>query len=587
MTALHSFRRRLARRLIEPVNVTVVGTSTVFGTGAPDAASGFVARLGQILRGRLGYPTGGLHLLPTHPGWTRTGTWAQPNADLGEASMSLTNGATMAATATCTGFRILFRQGSSVATTFTVTIDAGTAQTVTVQNGSSSSYDGTWESGPLTRGPHTVKITAPATGTCEIGSVYAYDGDETTGVRTWCGGVPGVTSARFSDTGYAGAVSHWRRIGSLAPAALVLMLSGNDYASQTDPAVFEANVRRVIALYRLTHPLPDAPVLLVHTYLRPGTGTPAHGWVDYGAALAHVAADTPAVDLFSVGSHWPTSQVDDVDDLLSSDNVHPTPAGHAWLAELVADRLIGDGIDYPSTPAPVDPTPLAQVVDPALVARWRASDLTAADGAAVGTWTPGAGSDLTPLTQTVSGRQPVLRANALAGRPVLTFTQPTAPYSTTGQCMATTAWTEPVLGPVTVAAVLRLRRPYGNAWSGISTTALSMLILGGELTMGMMAGTSSNGGYAIVGLNGWIGVVAVYDGLSSRLHQTRWATQHVPIPDHSAAGLTGLTLAGNNSGANTGNLDVAEFAVYRRALTENESDALLAELATTYGLTAA
>lgn len=578
--ALHAYRRGLARRHTIPADVIVVGTSTVFGTGASSVESGFTARLGQALRARHGVATGGCHYLPTHPGWTRGGSWSLANRDFGEASIALTAGAWIERTVTtCSGFVLQFRQGTSSASTILVSIDGAPAITVPVQQGVVSAHDGVWRSGPLPRGTHSIRIQAPSTGTVDVGGLYALDGDEASGIRTWCGGTPAVTSAVWTPA-HPAAASHWARAGALAPALLVFMVSSNDYATQVDPVVFKDNVRSAIELARLAGP--HCPVLLVHTYLRPGTGTPTHPWSAYGQRLAELATELTDVDVLDVGPHWPVDQVADEDNVISADDVHPTDTGHAWLADLVAEHLAA----VPDPPPSTGPT--LGAVDPAaltgLVSAWRAGDLPQSDGAPIASWAPYAGRETAPLTQPVTARQPTVRLDVVAGQAAARFRQPTAPYSTSGPYLATAAWATPAPSPVTVAVVARLDRPYGNAFSGIAASHLSMLILGGDLVMGMMAGPSTNGSYVVTGARRWAVYIAVYDGANSRFWQTGRAAQPVAIADHVADGLSGLTLGANHLGGNTGNLDVAELLVYDRALTETEAQDVLAVLARRYGI---
>lgn len=568
MTALHAFRRTMARRALAPVDVLCVGTSTVFGTGASALETTFTARLGEALGAR------GAHYLPTHPGWTRSGNWANVGKDFGQASVSLTGYAFVERTITGTGVRVLYRQGSSVAPTFVVAID-DMPHTVTVQQGVSSAYDGVWDSPPLSPGTHTVRVTAPA-GTVELGGLYAYDGDESSGVRVWCGGTPGVTSAAWTPNA-PGAASHWRRAGSLDPALLVMMVSSNDYASQVDPAAFKANVKAAVEFFRLACLAP--PVLLVHTYRRLTGSSGAHAFGTYGQQLAALASEMDDVDYLDAGVHFPVSQVADVDDLVTADNVHPSDTGHQWLADIVADRLTGPLPSPPSTAAGTVTSDPATW--PGLVSAWRASDLPAVDGDPVTSWAPYAGTETAPLAQATVARRPAVRVRQVGVSSAVEFRQPAG--STGGSYLTTTTWSTPA-SAVTVVAVARLDRNFGNVYSGISNAHLSMMILGGDMTMGMMSGAATNGGYVTTGANRWAVYVAVHNGPESRFWQSGWPAQNLTIPTHASAGLSGLTLAANAAGGNTGNVDVAEMLVFNRPLTDAEAQGCIDVLVRRYGI---
>jgi lysophospholipase L1-like esterase len=578
---LHAFRRMLSRRFIDTVDVVCVGTSSTFGTGASAVDAGIVSRLGQILRGRLGNGTAGVHYLPTHPDWTRSGSWAHVGRDFGQASTSLTAGGSLARTALCTGFRVWFKQGTSMAATFTVYVD-GTPHTVAVQAGNMGAYDGVWTSPVLPRGQHTLLIAGPTTGSAEIGGVYAFDGDEQIGVRVWNAGTPAVISAVWV-SGAAAAASHWRRAGSLDPALMVMIVGSNDHATQIDPATFKANIGSAIRYARLASRSP-LPVLLVLPYLRPGLGLGTYSFASYGQRLAELAAELPDVDYLDVSPHWPVDEASDVDHLFNADGVHPSDAGHAWMAELIAGHLLGDPITAQASATP-PPTSADPADLPGLVSAWRASDLAVgADGDPVASWAPYAGRETAALAQTNTARRPVLRMRQAGGQPAVEFRQPTAPYSTNGAYLSTPAWSIPAGAACTVVGVMRLDRNYGNAWSGVGS-ALSMLILGSsDMVMGMMSGASTNGSYVTTGAHRWAVYAAVYNGPDSRMWQTGCPVQQVTIGSHASAGLGGLTLAANASGGNTGNLDVAELFVYHRALTDTEAQGVLDVLARRYSI---
>lgn len=164
------------------------------------------------------------------------------------------------------------------------------------------------------------------------------------GVQVINGGIGGSTSADYTST------TTVSQIGALTPLAIVHMIGSNDYANGLDPATYRSNVEGTITrldnAYASAAPAGSQPLVhvLIHTFQRldvnPATAT--YPWSAYRDALQAIAAADPADRvLIDLAPTFAASGVygSDPFDLIRPDNIHPTDAGYALIAELVADAL--------------------------------------------------------------------------------------------------------------------------------------------------------------------------------------------------------------------------------------------------------
>lgn len=126
------------------------------------------------------------------------------------------------------------------------------------------------------------------------------------------------------------------RIASLKPAVIVHMLP-NDYSHQTDPAVFASNVTARIEYFDsvLTE---QCQHVLVHPYQRQDWTPPTYTWDEYEDALRTVADSRLDVVMFTLNPSYVANGIPGPDPLglISSDTIHQTPAGYAFMAMLFA-----------------------------------------------------------------------------------------------------------------------------------------------------------------------------------------------------------------------------------------------------------
>lgn len=155
----------------------------------------------------------------------------------------------------------------------------------------------------------------------------------TPGVHGYNAGEGGTTSANFLTS------TERTNIGNLNPAAVFIMIGANDYANGVVPTTFKSNLATVLA--DLHTKAPNAFLFLAHTFQRLDVITPAYPWSQYRTQLIELAQANPAWTIFlDVGDEFAAQGVPGTDpnDLVASDAIHPTDAGH----QLIADTFLRD-----------------------------------------------------------------------------------------------------------------------------------------------------------------------------------------------------------------------------------------------------
>ncbi|WP_062518794.1 SGNH/GDSL hydrolase family protein [Demequina silvatica] len=130
-------------------------------------------------------------------------------------------------------------------------------------------------------------------------------------------------------------------IAGVKPAVMFHMVGSNDFNAQRTPANYESDL--VARLAYLDGVLPSPVVhVLVHAYQRLDVASPTYAWSAYGAALRRVAGRAPASRLcLDLSGAYEASGVPGGDplDLVSTDNIHQTAAGYAFMTSLIHREL--------------------------------------------------------------------------------------------------------------------------------------------------------------------------------------------------------------------------------------------------------
>lgn len=182
----------------------------------------------------------------------------------------------------------------------------------------------------------------------------------TAGVQGVNAGVGGTTAANYLTT------TTITDVASLDPVMILHMVGSNDYASGVAPATYKSNLLAKIDALDAQIGVPHVHIL-VQPYQRTDVTNPTYPWSAYRDAMAELAAAAPSTRaLIDLDPIYTTAGVPGADgyNLLDTDNVHQTDAGHTVMADLIVDALTID-VTIPvaetvaDTVAPSVPTNLA------------------------------------------------------------------------------------------------------------------------------------------------------------------------------------------------------------------------------------
>lgn len=331
---LSAFKSAMQNIGSAPVRVAAIGSSTTVGSNSGNHLNRYTNKLEKLYQNRFtASKVGGFGILGVNSFnqiWTATGTTATINEGIASRSRQMSASATINRTfAPCTGFTILFAEGDG-AQPFTVQVDGGNDVIVTPNSSGVKRYTGiqTVYSG-LTRGYHNLKITA--TNACTINYVSAHDGDETSGFNLATSGVSGAKASDLTDP------YMYQAIGTWGADLVIIMIGSNDYASNTNPATYKTNVATMISNVKANT---SASIVLAHSYRRLDVGSPTYPWSQYATQLQALANENEGVVFVDIsGEGWPESQVADTSNLIDSDNIHQTDAGHEYMSILMAEKI--------------------------------------------------------------------------------------------------------------------------------------------------------------------------------------------------------------------------------------------------------
>lgn len=561
--AFAAFRYGLATRDVKPAVVACIGSSTTEGWNASMRGNQWVDLLGQAFAAQFG--GGGSYVLTNDPAWGITGTAADVSEGVAARSLRLEAGATMTLTVDdCDGFTILSCEGATQAGAFTVSIDGAAATTVTPADNGSFRHWGERLFSIARRGRHTIKITASAQTT--INGVYAHRGDKYTGVQVWNSGRAGARAQDF------GSFYIWQRLERLAPSLVTMIFGANDFGGQVPIATYKTELQNRINTMKAWTKVPS--ILLLSTYKRLDQASPAITWDQYRQATQEVAEANPGVCAFrDITDLWPASQALDVFDVIDTDDVHMTDAGHKlYLSQMSA---------FLAVPATSKRAPVELGAVKGLAAQFSPSSLGLADAAAVTSW-QACGSRPVPATPDGGTAPTFTLTGGPGGKSGVKFDASLSQrlYSTWG------AATLPIPA-ITIAATFRTPAVLteANLFSGASGNWFNFDILGSTFRMGVAGAGQlvSDSGVALPDTD--YAVVLVYAGSGgakmfiNQLGGYKSGTV-------ATATLAGIRFASNPGGAAAfASYTLGEFALYDRAIPDSVSRTLMRGMADRIGLT--
>lgn len=335
------FRAALNTIATSPVNILATGDSITLGSKAATTGDRWLEVLGRSLVSSYDpsrslaveyapvWPTS----VPFSNPWVNTGS---PTVNLhfgpGRGAGNLTAGKTMQYTFTGTGFDLYYAQGPSGSGfgEFSYAVDGGAPTTVDARDATMLGSRRVRVTG-LASASHTIDL-APVSASVPIEGITGYAGTETSGIRAWNGGHGTYTSAEFADP----AEPHWLDIlDTVLPTLYIIELGTNDCVLGSPTAAqFRTNVETIIANVRARCAVEPA-ILLVALYQALGRTN----WVDYVTAMQDLVAADGQAQLFSLVPYFGGYVDVPAGVYIDADRIHPTSAGHAYIAGLIQTAL--------------------------------------------------------------------------------------------------------------------------------------------------------------------------------------------------------------------------------------------------------
>lgn len=331
-------------------NILFLGDSITHGEGATTLAGGFENLTRLLLQSQRGGNQGeGCVPMFRTDRWTLAGTWGGGGYGPFAASISSSvSGSTATATMVGTSFDVFFVKTSATAA-FTVQIDSETPISIGGSN-ASPLFSQANVASVIGGGSHTIKITAPTSGTVFLWGVSANDG--VGGVRCHNIGNHGKFASDAAASNDFASLTGW--IGSLAPDLTVITFGVNDYASAVGVSAFTTAMQQLITAAKAI-----GPVALIAQNPVGAVASPAQS--AYVAAIASLATSNGVLwyaDMFTRwGATYPKAAL--LGFINTSDKTHPTDTGHADYAAVVEGALgIAPASVLPAAGTPADITQL-------------------------------------------------------------------------------------------------------------------------------------------------------------------------------------------------------------------------------------
>jgi lysophospholipase L1-like esterase len=355
--ALATFRRALAARDTAPVNMWHIGDSITVGVSPATLST----RWASILRDRLragfpttGNPAGGFGYYSANPAnnsavvntggvlTSQGGLAFSPDSYVWRAYAS---GDKQVYTFTGTGADILYWDNSfGAGQAFYWKVDGGAATNVVTD----AAYTALKrvQVRNLTAGSHTIEVGwAAGNGTTSyspISGIVAYNGDEAKGFRSIAAGISGGTTGTWN----AMATGPFETAKLYAPDLVILALGTNDYGGTTpvSAATYKTNLQSMISKIK-SATTGKVPSFVIAFPAEIAKANPLDPFSAYRAAAYDIAtADPDNVTVLDWGARFnpvPTFG-STLGGLLHTDYVHPTAAGHAYIARM-AGRFLPTG----------------------------------------------------------------------------------------------------------------------------------------------------------------------------------------------------------------------------------------------------
>lgn len=342
-----NWRVGIGNRGTTPLNIWCIGDSYTAGAYASNRSKIWTNLFEKSLNEYLGIKGNSVGYVPLGSNsyrfsdiWTTTGTVTNISNSYGPGLFAgiFDQNAYAETTQVCDRIYVLYPKGASLSGTFKVSLDGIDVVTGLSNNGTSlNSY--MWDSGQLTRGTHTIRITGTSVNTSTntkgtVEGVYFFDGNFN-GVRVINAGHVGYqTSQMFAGTTrtqYDG-----MRSGVLPPTLVFIECMGNDIIFGVDVDDWRQYLRDGIDEIRTKCPKPPTIFLEVPHI----TDNPQ--WLVFRRAMYQVAKEKGCgvLDWYNMlGNILDPNLIATID--ASEDDLHLNDLGMKTLAEVKSSWLIG------------------------------------------------------------------------------------------------------------------------------------------------------------------------------------------------------------------------------------------------------
>lgn len=369
-TSMRAWRAAWAGRKAAPCNVLVLGDSNAVGYYATLIEEPWVRVYAKMLAVAAGLTVNpgyvSRHSLNNYlHSWTTSGSLNEfATSGLGYAAVGpAANGGYIEITESCDRFWILYTGGTLIGK-YGVQVNAGASIEVPAISGTiAGGY--AWDSGALTPGSNTLRITATDTTFApRIEGVYFFNGNgnstgsqgtlsnanSLTGVgpRVWNGAKFGTQASHFAATS---ATTWWTdSLRVVNPDLVEVCFGTNEITAGTTPATMKTNIATMVArintvMAGLTRPTPSYRFHVPH-----GTGANDAAFLPYRTGIIESAIDNGAaiVDRYGLTGFVGTSATDlwgITTTLDGATRVHLATKGHRLVGEYVAGHaLTGAGL---------------------------------------------------------------------------------------------------------------------------------------------------------------------------------------------------------------------------------------------------
>jgi len=175
------------------------------------------------------------------------------------------------------------------------------------------------------RGLHTLTVVA-VSGTVSLSGVFAFNGDERSGVHLFDGAHSGYTTGQF-----VAAQPDLDPVVSLVqPDLVTIELGVNDYLKgDATPEHVKANLNELVVDLRQQLKNKSPSIVLVLPYdIGPVSNGSVRAWADYASAIRSLGAELSlgVLDMSSIGTATPGGY-------WSQDGLHPSDAGQRQMAQ--------------------------------------------------------------------------------------------------------------------------------------------------------------------------------------------------------------------------------------------------------------